>query len=74
MAGCSLCCPSLTPVIEESARWQVRLNLNQNLLGKLIIVLKRHEEQVVRLSADEWTELLSKLPNSPDGEPLTTPK
>lgn len=57
MSECSLCGPSLTPVLDESVRWQVRLNLNQNLLGKLIIVLRRHEEQVVRLSAAEWTEL-----------------
>ena len=55
--GCSLCGSSLTPVLDESALWQVWLNVNQNLLGKLVIVLKRHEEQVARLSAAEWVEL-----------------
>jgi diadenosine tetraphosphate (Ap4A) HIT family hydrolase len=57
MAECSLCGPSLTPVLDESGLWHVRLNLNQNLLGKMIIVLNRHEEQVSELSADEWAEL-----------------
>ena len=54
---CSLCGSSLTPVLDETALWQVWLNVNQNLLGKLVIVLKRHEEQVARLSAAEWVEL-----------------
>ena len=54
---CSLCGSSLTPVLHETALWQVWLNVNQNLLGKLVIVLKRHEEQVDRLSAAEWVEL-----------------
>ncbi len=57
MSGCSLCGASLTPVLDECVHWQVRLNLNQNLLGKLIIVLRRHEEQVVALTADEWNAL-----------------
>lgn len=54
---CSPCGSSLTPVLDETALWQVWLNVNQNLLGKLVIVLKRHEEQVARLSAAEWVEL-----------------
>ncbi len=56
-ASCSLCGPSLTPVIDDTALWQVRLNYNQNLLGKLLIVLKRDEEQVANLSDEEWQEL-----------------
>ena len=44
-------------MLDECVHSQVRLNLNQNLLGKLIIVLRRHEEQVVALTADEWTAL-----------------
>ena len=35
----------------------IHYNYNQNLLGKLLIVLKRHEEQVAKLSAAEWHEL-----------------
>jgi hypothetical protein len=54
---CSLCGSSLTPVLDETALWRVWLNVNQKLLGKLVIVLKRHEEQVARLSAAEWLEL-----------------
>ena len=54
---CTLCGPSFTPVLAESEHWEVQLNYNQNLLGKLLIVLKRHEEQVARLSAAEWVEL-----------------
>lgn len=65
MAVCSLCGPSLTPGVDESQLWQVRVNLNQNLLGKLIIVLKRHEEKVVRLSGDEWTELHRQIDGMP---------
>ena len=36
----------MTPVIDDTAHWQIRLNYNQNLLGKLLIVLKHQEEQV----------------------------
>jgi diadenosine tetraphosphate (Ap4A) HIT family hydrolase len=59
--GCSLCGSSLTRVLDETALWQVWLNVNQNLLGKLLIVLKRHEEQVAKLSAAEWLELHTQL-------------
>src|SRR5438094_5188737 len=64
---CTLCGPSLTPVLAESEQWQVRLNYNQNLLGKLVIVLKRHEEQVARLSAAEWVELYTQCNAPPNG-------
>ena len=56
-ASCSLCGPSLTPVIDETSHWQIRLNYNQNLLGKLVIVFNHHEEQVANLSEQEWQEL-----------------
>ena len=57
MSGLSLCGLSRTPVLDEGVYWQVRLHLNQNLLGKLMIVLRRHEERVVALSADVWNAL-----------------
>jgi diadenosine tetraphosphate (Ap4A) HIT family hydrolase len=57
MSSCSLCGVSQTPALEESRYWQVWLNLNQNLLGKVIIVLRRHEEQVAALTAEEWNAL-----------------
>jgi diadenosine tetraphosphate (Ap4A) HIT family hydrolase len=33
------------------------LNRNQNLLGKTIVVLRSHEEDVTRLSPEAWMEL-----------------
>jgi diadenosine tetraphosphate (Ap4A) HIT family hydrolase len=39
----------------------VIVNRNQNLLGKTIIVLKRHEEAVARLTPEEWSDLLTEL-------------
>jgi diadenosine tetraphosphate (Ap4A) HIT family hydrolase len=55
---CALCAAELqTPVLRESRHWRTAVNRNQNLLGKTIIVLLRHEEAVAALSADEWSEL-----------------
>jgi diadenosine tetraphosphate (Ap4A) HIT family hydrolase len=55
---CALCRPELeTPVIRETAYWRTVLNRNQNLLGKTMIVLRRHEEPVTALSPDEWAGL-----------------
>jgi diadenosine tetraphosphate (Ap4A) HIT family hydrolase len=48
---------SQTPVIRESALWFTFINRNQNLLGKTIIALKRHEEDVAQIEEDEWAEL-----------------
>ncbi|HJU37587.1 MAG TPA: HIT family protein [Gaiellaceae bacterium] len=50
-----------TPVLHESPFWRVVINRNQNLLGKTIIVLRRHEEDVPRLTSDEWADLLAEL-------------
>jgi diadenosine tetraphosphate (Ap4A) HIT family hydrolase len=58
VAGCALCRPRLeTPVLRESELWRIALNRNQNLLGKTIVVLRRHIEDVTLLSPEEWTEL-----------------
>jgi diadenosine tetraphosphate (Ap4A) HIT family hydrolase len=46
-----------TPVIRESALWRTFVNRNQNLLGKTVIALKRHEEDVALISDEEWLEL-----------------
>jgi diadenosine tetraphosphate (Ap4A) HIT family hydrolase len=54
--SCGLC---------HKARWQVwarrnwslYLNHNQNLLGKVMLVLNRHCESVLELTADEWSQL-----------------
>ncbi|WP_102127308.1 HIT family protein [Deinococcus planocerae] len=57
MTPCSLCQPTLGPIIAEGEHWRVVLNRNQNLLGKLMLVLRRHEERVSELRPDEWAEL-----------------
>jgi diadenosine tetraphosphate (Ap4A) HIT family hydrolase len=55
---CLLCQGRLeTPVIRESRRWLVFINRNQNLLGKTIIALRRHEEDVAAVTLEEWAEL-----------------
>jgi diadenosine tetraphosphate (Ap4A) HIT family hydrolase len=59
--SCSLCGPLETPVLRESRFWRTALNRNQNLLGKLIVVLRRHEELVAALSSEEWAELQDEL-------------
>ena len=54
---CALCDPALGPVVGESRHWRVVLNLNQNLLGKVMIVCRRHVEPIVELTAVEWMDL-----------------
>lgn len=54
---CILCSPTLCPVIAQEAHWTVVLNRNQNLLSKLMLVLRRHAEAVPDLRREEWTEL-----------------
>src|SRR5206468_11918305 len=44
--------------------WSIDLNRNQNLLGKCVIVLKRSETDVSRLTTAEWTELLKPIGHS----------
>ena len=59
---CALCAPVLlTPIVKESTHWRTAVNRNQNLLGKLFIALRRHEESVAELTAAEWSELRDEL-------------
>jgi diadenosine tetraphosphate (Ap4A) HIT family hydrolase len=58
---CAICGALETPVLHETAHWRTALNRNQNLLGKLIVVLRRHEEDVTALSADEWSDLRGEI-------------
>jgi diadenosine tetraphosphate (Ap4A) HIT family hydrolase len=59
---CALCRPQLlTPLVRESAHWRIAINRNQNLLGKLFVALRRHEEAVAALTPDEWAELQHEL-------------
>jgi diadenosine tetraphosphate (Ap4A) HIT family hydrolase len=56
-SDCVLCGPPITPIVHQGRFWRTAVNHNQNLLGKLIIVLERHEEDVTLLGRDEWIEL-----------------
>ena len=49
------------PVVHQSQYWRVAINRNQNLLGKLLISLLRHEEAVTALTADEWSDLHAEI-------------
>lgn len=55
--GCSLCAPTLAPLLAGGDHWKVILNRNQNLPGKLMLVLRRHAEPVSDLTPAEWTDL-----------------
>ncbi len=61
MQPCSLCDPTLGPVLAESRYWRLVLNHNQNLLGKCFLVLRRHLEAVPQVTSDEWWELHPQL-------------
>jgi diadenosine tetraphosphate (Ap4A) HIT family hydrolase len=59
---CRLCrAQLLTPVVRESAHWRIAINRNQNLLGKLLIALLRHEASAAALTSAEWAELHDEL-------------
>ena len=61
VSDCPLCRTLLTAVLGETPCWRTALNTNQQLSGQAIIVLKRHEESVAALTADEWIDLRSEL-------------
>lgn len=60
-SDCPLCSASLGPIITESEHWSLILNRNQDLLGKCFLVLRRHAEEVILLSDEEWLELKEQL-------------
>lgn len=47
--------------MRESRCWRLVVIRNQNLLGKCMLVLRRHAESVSDLSADEWSELQAEI-------------
>jgi diadenosine tetraphosphate (Ap4A) HIT family hydrolase len=60
--GCILCTAQFeTPVIRESEYWRTVINRNQDLLGKVFIALRRHEEDVASVTAAEWDELREEI-------------
>lgn len=59
---CPLCRLDEGPgVLRRSKAWSTALNRNQNLLGKLIVVLRRHEEAVTGLRMEEWVDLFAEV-------------
>jgi uncharacterized protein (DUF433 family) len=59
-SSCPLC-TQLSPVLTDSLHWRLALNRNQNLLGKSMLVLRRHLETVPDLTPAEWTDLHTQL-------------
>ena len=60
MSDCALC-GEVVPVIFESESWSLVLNRNQNLLGKCMLVLRRHLEYVPGLDPQEWSALKNEM-------------
>lgn len=60
---CSLCLLSDDDEVWSGPHWRVIVNRNQNKLGKVFLVLKRHETDIVNLSDEEvldlWTVIRS---------------
>jgi diadenosine tetraphosphate (Ap4A) HIT family hydrolase len=54
---CVLCQHDLRPVVRQTKHWQTVVNHEQDILGKLFVALRRHEEDVADLTADEWADL-----------------
>jgi diadenosine tetraphosphate (Ap4A) HIT family hydrolase len=54
---CRLCLPTVEPLLNESRWWRVILNREQSLLGKSMVVLRRHSELLSELEPDEWSSL-----------------
>jgi diadenosine tetraphosphate (Ap4A) HIT family hydrolase len=50
-----------TPVLRRSPLWVTFINRNQDVLGKTIVALRRHEENVAALTLQEWTELRDEI-------------
>ena len=44
-------------MIARSEHWDLILNHNKNLLGKVMLVLRRHAQSVTDLTPEEWPEL-----------------
>lgn len=57
MVNCALCKPLEHYEICSFQYWRVVANYNQNKLGKCMVCLKRHDEDICNLSEDEIKEL-----------------
>lgn len=59
--ACPLCNPGLGPILAESSSWRLVVNRNQNLLSTCFLALRRHEEAVTGLTAEEWQDVQHEL-------------
>lgn len=48
-------------ILRNGERWTAALNRNQNLLGKVMLVVNRPVERVTELTADEWADIHSEI-------------
>jgi diadenosine tetraphosphate (Ap4A) HIT family hydrolase len=48
-------------VVETGSTWTIAVNLNQNLLGKALVILNRQCQSVTDLTIAEWTDLHAQL-------------
>jgi diadenosine tetraphosphate (Ap4A) HIT family hydrolase len=58
---CVLCAHDLSPILADSTAWLLVLNRNQNLVGKSMLVARRHIEAADELTAAEWDDLRVQL-------------
>ena len=54
---CVLCQPLEADEVYFTDHWQVVVNYNQNKLGKCMVCLKRHDEDICNLSDEEVRDL-----------------
>ncbi len=55
--NCLLCQPLTDDQVYSGQHWRAVVNHNQNKLGKCMIVLKHHDEDICNLSDDELRDL-----------------
>ena len=63
---CTLCAPPAAEEVWTGEHWRVLVNRNQNTLGKCLIVLKRHDEDICNLDDDEVRDLWDTIRNTRD--------
>jgi diadenosine tetraphosphate (Ap4A) HIT family hydrolase len=48
-------------LVEADPTWTIAVNMNQNLLGKAMVLLNRRCQSVTELTVAEWTDLHAQL-------------
>ena len=48
-------------LVEAGSTWTIAVNMNQNLLGKTMVILNRRCQSVTELTVAEWTDLHTQL-------------